>query len=111
MHVLKDGEEMLCDISSCFRCIVHLMNPNQFITTTATMSVIDNMKSSSSLVYCGSVRRRRRPERKALGSARVHFFLDRGGDRDITWGYAFFLKQLTAVSCLLTNLLVNSLQL
>ena len=79
------------------------------------MSVIDNMKSSSSLVYCGSVRRRRRPERKALGSTRVHFFLDRGGDRDITWGYAFFSqtayscklftnkfvsKQLTAVSCL-----------
>ena len=101
INCLKAGRKgAIChDISSCFRCIVHLMNPNQlFITTTATMSVIDNMKSSSSLVYCGSVRRRRRPERKALGSARVHFFLDRGGDRDITWGYAFFSQ--TAYSCL-----------
>ena len=67
INCLKAGRKgAIChDISSCFRCIVHLMNPNQFITTTATMSVIDNMKSSSSLVYCGSVRRRRRPERKA----------------------------------------------
>ena len=103
INCLKAGRKgAIChDISSCFRCIVHLMNPNQlFITTTATMSVIDNMKSSSSLVYCGSVRRRRRPnERLSRGSALegASPFLDRGGDRDITWGTHFFLKQLTAV--------------
>ena len=97
INCLKAGRKgAIChDISSCFRCIVHLMNPNQlFITTTATMSVIDNMKSSSSLVYCGSVR-----ERKALGSAiRVHLLFGWGGDRDTTWGYAFFSQ--TAYSCL-----------